>query len=276
MRKEQKEQMVSDDAEGRKAQTRAIFDRLAADYDATGPGCFAYFGRRLVDELGIEPGQHVLDVASGRGAVLFPATERAGPTGTVVGIDLADGMVRATNEDATRRGLSARVRVMDAEQLDFPDATFDRVLCGFGLMFFPHLDKALAEFQRVLRPGGRIGVSTWQVSQADDLRVVMDDLGLGGPGEPGWITDPDALAALLMQAGFSDVRVMADATVFRYADLEQYWQNARSTGLRRRLDALDDGETERVRAALAERVGPDLRSDGVYREATALLALARR
>ena len=64
-------------------------------------------------------------------------------------------MVRATNEEAERRGLGIPVRVMDAEQLDFPDAEFDRVLCGFGVMFFPHLDQALAEFRRVLKPGGR-------------------------------------------------------------------------------------------------------------------------
>src|ERR1700694_1372197 len=149
-----------------------VFDRLAPEYDAVGPHCFAYFGRRLVEEVGITAGQHVLDVASGRGAVLFAATEKVGPTGSVVGIDLAEGMVRATNAEAGQRGLGAPVRVMDAERLDFPDAAFSRVLCGFGVMFFPHLDQALSEFRRVLEPGGRLGVSTWQVSQAGDVRLV--------------------------------------------------------------------------------------------------------
>lgn len=268
--------MVSDDREARKAQIRAIFDRLAGDYDAAGPGCFAYFGQRLVEEVGIELGQDILDVASGRGAVLFPAAELVGSRGTLVGIDLADEMARATNEEAVRRGVGARVRIMDAEQLDFPDGSFDRVLCGFGLMFFPHLDQALSEFRRVLKPEGRIGVSTWRVSQADDLSVVLDDLSLGGTGEPGWITDPDDLARLLMRAGFSNVRVMADAKAFRYTDLEQYWQNARGTGLRQHLDALDGEQAERVRAALADRVGRHQRSDGIYLEATALLAIATR
>src|SRR6202165_1997336 len=167
---------MNDDAEARKAQTRAIFDRIAPEYDAAGPGCFAYFGRRLVQEVGVEPGQRVLDVASGGGAVWFATAEQVGPTGTVVGIGLAEGMVQATNDEASRRGLGAPVRVMDAERLDFPEAAFSRVLCGFGLMFFPHLDQALREFRRVLEPGGRIGVSTWQVSQADDVRVVLDEL----------------------------------------------------------------------------------------------------
>jgi ubiquinone/menaquinone biosynthesis C-methylase UbiE len=81
-------------------------------------------------------------VATGRGAVLFPAAERVGTTGDAVGVDLAEGMVQAANEEAERRGWGPRVRAMDAEQLDFPDAAFDRVLCGFGIMFFPHLDQA--------------------------------------------------------------------------------------------------------------------------------------
>lgn len=265
-----------DDAEARKVQMRVIFDRLAPEYDAAGPGCFAYFGRRLVEEVGIETGQRVLDVASGRGAVLFAAAEKVGPTGTVVGIDLAEGMVRATNDEAGRRGLGAPVRVMDAERLDYPEAAFSRVLCGFGLMFLPHLDQALSEFRRVLEPGGRIGVSTWQVSQADDVRVVLDELGLGGPGEPGWITDPNELADLLNRAGFSDVRVKVDSNAFRYADLEEYWQSARGTGLRRRLDVLTAEQAERVRMALARRVLPHQRADGIYLEATALLASAGR
>lgn len=72
------------------------------------------------------------------------------------------------------------------------------------------------------------------------------------------------------------MRVLADANVFRYTDLEQYWPNARGTGLRRRLDALDVKQTERVRATLAERVGLHQRSDGLYLAATALLASARQ
>lgn len=267
---------MSEDAEDRKAKMRAVFNRLARDYDAAGPGCFAYFGRRLVEVVGIAAGQHVLDVATGRGAVLFPAAERAGSTGTVVGIDLAEEMMQATNAEAIQRGAAVRLRVMDAEHLDFPDASFDRVLCGFGIMFFPRVEHALDEFRRVLKPGGRVGVSTWRVSQVEDLNAVLDGLGVAGKGEPGWVRDPDHLARLLAQAGFVDIHVAADSRAFRYDSLEEYWRNARGTGLRRRLDALDAEQTQRVRAALAERVRPFQRPDGIYLEATALLAVAGR
>jgi ubiquinone/menaquinone biosynthesis C-methylase UbiE len=67
---------MSDDAEARKAQTGALFSSLALDYDPV--GIFAHFGRRLVAIVGIEDGQQVLDVASGRGAVLLPRRRARG------------------------------------------------------------------------------------------------------------------------------------------------------------------------------------------------------
>jgi ubiquinone/menaquinone biosynthesis C-methylase UbiE len=97
---------VNIDSTGRKANVRMQFNAAAADYDA-GPGVFAHFGGRFVTVADITPSNRVLDVASGRGAVLFPAAEKAGPSGYVVGIDFAEEMVRATNRDATQLGLRA-------------------------------------------------------------------------------------------------------------------------------------------------------------------------
>jgi SAM-dependent methyltransferase len=264
------------DAAARKARATNMFERIAPHYDAAGQGCFAHFGRRLVDEVGVEPGFHVLDVATGRGAALFPA-ERVGTAGQVIGIDLAEAMVRATTEEAMRRGLTATLHVMDAEQLDFPDATFDRVLCGFGIMFFPHLDRALAEFRRVLKPDGQLGVSTWQVSPAQDLREVLVHLGIIGEiGEGLRFADPAEVVELLVAAGFAAVRARLDTATFRYDDLDAYWQNARGYVLRWSLDALDDGQVEHVKAMLTDRVQHQWRADGLHLAATAVLAIAIR
>ena len=124
---------MDSEATAQKARVRAQFDTAALDYD-TGPGCFAYFGKRLVESAEILPDHRVLDVATGRGAAFFPAAELLSNAGEIVGIDLSDEMVRATNAEATRRGVPGRAQVMDAEHLVFKDATFDRVLCGFGIM----------------------------------------------------------------------------------------------------------------------------------------------
>ncbi|HEY0583353.1 MAG TPA: class I SAM-dependent methyltransferase, partial [Chloroflexota bacterium] len=105
---------MSSEVDERKAQARSLFNRLAPDYDVAGPGCFAYFGEQLVQAVGIDSGQQVLDVACGRGAVLLPAAQRTGPSGRAVGIDLSDEMVSATLVEARGRGLAVEASLMDA------------------------------------------------------------------------------------------------------------------------------------------------------------------
>ena len=218
-------------------------------------------------------GHRVLDVATGRGAVLFPAADCAGPSGEVIGIDLSESMVEAAAAEITQRSVAGQVLRMDAEQLEFANASFDRVLCGFGVMFFPSQDRALAECFRVLKPSGRVGVSTWKVTQVDDLGAVLHGLGLSSVRAPGWITESERLSALLQTAHFTDVQVIEASETFLYADLEQYWEAAMTTGLRRDLVNLSEDDAVRVRQLLAARLQDRLQSDGLHVTATALLAV---
>ncbi|MBI3163893.1 MAG: methyltransferase domain-containing protein [Chloroflexi bacterium] len=129
----------------RKQQVAGLFDRVATTFDHVGPRFFSHFGRRLVELAHIPNGAHVLDVATGRGAALIPAAESVGTHGHVVGIDLSEIMVQETAKELTRLGFSSNVeaRQMDAEHLQFPDESFDYVLCAFGIFFFPQLDRAI-------------------------------------------------------------------------------------------------------------------------------------
>lgn len=263
---------MTDSAEARKAQLSAQYSALAPGYDPA--GSFARFGRRLVEIVGIEPGQRVLDVASGRGAVLFPADEYAGPEGHVQGIDLAEGMVAATNADAERREIRARVQVMDAEHLTFPDASFDRVVCGFGIMFFPDQRRGLREMRRVLRPGGRVGLSTWKTHQVHDLTQAIDALHLGTQRRSTAVEESVTLAGLLADADFSAIDVQDVTLSIHYPDLDAYWRVGRGSGVRRLVDALDAEQTAQVRAALVERLAQYQQSDGYHVPATALIGTA--
>lgn len=145
-------------SEETKAALAGLFTRAAATYGEVGPG---YFGQGLIARMRLAPGMHVLDVACGRGAALFPAADAVGSAGWVTGIDLSDGIVTATNGEIAQRGVhNASAQVMDAEQLAFPDGAFDAVSCALALFFMPHRAAALAEFHSVLRADGRVGIST--------------------------------------------------------------------------------------------------------------------
>ena len=158
------------ESDTQKSKIAALYTRAAPLFGQVGPGRFSYVGRGLVERLGIGEGAQVLDVAAGRGANLFAAVEKVGASGHVTGIDLAEGMVRETAAEIQRRKMqNAVIMQMDAEQLVFDDASFDYVLCGFAIFLFPHLEQTLKEFHRVLRPGGKLGITV-----ARDLDLLSD------------------------------------------------------------------------------------------------------
>jgi O-methyltransferase/aklanonic acid methyltransferase len=153
---------VSATPEEIKAGTAGSFDGAASTYGTVIP-FFETFARYLVDTGAPKPGERVLDVACGRGACLRVAAEHVGPSGYVLGVDLSNAMIELASQDLARQGLPASVEVRfgDAEHLDIPDASFDLVVCGLGVFFFPDPAAAISEFWRVLRRGGRFAGSTF-------------------------------------------------------------------------------------------------------------------
>lgn len=122
----------------------------------------------LAGMLNLTPGSIVLDVASGKGTSAFAVAERF--RCRVIGVDLSEANVAEANTEALKRGLSDGVQFLlaDAEELPFEPASFDAILCECAFCTFPNKTKAASEFARVLRAGGRVGIS--------DLTRVPDPL----------------------------------------------------------------------------------------------------
>ncbi len=101
-----------------------MFDRAASRYDQVGVNWNIYCANLLVEKLDIPRGARVLDVATGRGALLFPAADKVGPTGFVLGIDLAPNMITYLGAEIAARGLNqARAQLMDADTI--PHASYE-------------------------------------------------------------------------------------------------------------------------------------------------------
>jgi ubiquinone/menaquinone biosynthesis C-methylase UbiE len=132
-----------------------VFDRASGTYDSVGVDFFTPMGAALVEAVSLQPGEKVLDVGCGRGAVLFPAAAAVGPTGSVTGIDLAPGMVSRTEAQAAPFSW-VDVRLGDAQAPDFPDGSFDVITAGLVLFFLPDPRAALTAYGKLLRPGGRL------------------------------------------------------------------------------------------------------------------------
>jgi SAM-dependent methyltransferase len=117
---------------------------------------------KLVNFAGVKAGQRVLDVACGTGVVAVTCARRGA---RVTGLDLTPELLDAARENAKIAAVEIDFHEGDAEQLPFPDATFDAVLSQFGHMFAPRPDVAIAGMLRVLKPGGTIAFSTWPPEQ---------------------------------------------------------------------------------------------------------------
>ena len=116
----------------------------------------------LLREAQLHPGLAVLDLASGVGDPALSIAPAVAPSGRVVATDLGPDMISLAAELARNQGLSnIEFRQANAESLPFADASFDRITCRFGAMFFPDLQKALHESLRVLKPGGRLCFAAW-------------------------------------------------------------------------------------------------------------------
>ena len=260
-----------------------LYTRAAPDYGEVGAPLFAVAGRRLVEVAGVRPGERVLDVAAGRGAVLLPAAERVGPNGHAVGLDLALGMVEQAAATIAAAGLSnAEIRLGDAEQLPFRSSTFDRVLCSFAVFWFADLTRALAEMQRVLRPGGTLGFAfargadprwTWY---EDLLRAwgALDDLP-ALPGQPG-IREPGALVTRLSAAGFAGAREVVEDVELLYRDPEDWWASLWTHGSRVALERLPAAALGRVRTECLARAAAQTAADGLPQRYRLVYVLARR
>lgn len=254
-----------------------VFDRAAPTYDEVAGAYHDHFGARLVELAGVRAGDAVLDVGCGRGAVLVPAAARAGPAGRVVGVDLSPEMVRLARARVDVAGVDAELRVMDAERLDVPDASFSVVLCGFGILFLPDPERAIAGFRRALAPGGSVGLSTWGDEDArwsweDDLLADVDveRRALQRPFDR-----PDDLDALLRGAGFDDVIVRTEQHEVHLADADEWWAWKWSYSLRGILEQLPQARLDRLRADASGRIAAMRADGGLPMRLEALIAVGR-
>ncbi|MGA7924095.1 MAG: methyltransferase domain-containing protein [Thermoplasmata archaeon] len=141
-------------SEARISNLRANADRLSASSRAE--------TLVLVEMAGMEPGLDVLDLACGSGDPTLEVAARISPGGHVVGIDVSDGALGVARERASRARLTnVEFQCANAEDLPFPEGTFDRAVSRFGAMYFEDLPRALHEVRRVLRPKGRITLMVW-------------------------------------------------------------------------------------------------------------------
>src|SRR3982751_4762949 len=132
--------------EDAKKKAAATYNAASDFYDHPANTFWERYGRRTIERLGLTPGAHVLDVCCGSGASAIPAAEFVGPGGSVVGVDLAENLLRLARAKAKQRGVeNIAFQRSDMPRLPFNDGSFDVVVCVFGIFFVPDMEAAVRE-----------------------------------------------------------------------------------------------------------------------------------
>ena len=234
----------------------------------------------LLDAARVGPGVRMLDVATGPGYVAAAAAQRGA---AVVGVDFSTAMLA----EARRSHPGIDFQAGNAEELSFPDASFDAVVMSFGLLHLARPDQALAEAHRVLRPGGRVGFTVWaRPEEAVAFGIVLHAIERHGrldvplpPGPPFFrFSDPEESRRVLLELGFRTPEVALVPQVWRLRSIDALFDvmrdgTVRTAGL---LRAQTPEALDAIRAEMRDAVRAYQRGDEVKLPMPAILASAAK
>jgi SAM-dependent methyltransferase len=223
---------------------------------------------RMVERLDPQPGDTVLDIAAGTGDTGFIAANNIGADGRLVSTDFAEGMVEAARRNGESQGLeNVEYRVLDAENMDFDDSSFDGVLARFGYMLMAEPAKALAETRRILRDDGRLVFAVWATPDKNMWAAIpgmaMVERGLlpaPEPGAPGIFAmgEPDRIRELVTGAGFDEPEIEQVEVKWPYVEPDEHWQMTMKLAgpLADAIGQLEEEDREAVRQDVRARIEP--------------------
>lgn len=188
------------------------------------------FAEVLVDAAGLKRGEGVLDCGCGTGAAARRAAGIVGTPGRIVAVDINAGMIEVARSLPPVDNTFIEWHVESATQLALGDRSVDAVLCAQTLQFLTQRPAALAEMLRVLRPAGRVVVSTWRDSGENPYFQAIEDTvarHIGPHASAGLsvvsdLTEAAAIRSLLEGAGFQDVTLTVAERVLELPDLHEF------------------------------------------------------
>jgi SAM-dependent methyltransferase len=222
----------------------------------------------MIDQLDLQPGQRVLEVAGGPGDTGFLAAEQVRPGGVLIETDASEAMLGVAMGRARDLGATnVEFKRMELEWLDLAAASVDAILCRWGLMFAVDQEAAVREMRRVLRPGGRLAVAVWDSPELNPWATIptraLVELGHAEPPDPTApgmfvLAEPERLEELLESAGLTEVVVDSLELERRERGVGDFIKgtldlSAPFADVRERLSPDEWGQVER---RIAELAGP--------------------
>ena len=223
-----------------KRDSRSSWDHAAAGWEKWWPlfeRCAQSVSNRLVELARIKPGARVLDIATGTGEPAITAARAVGTNGRVIGVDHSPGMLEVARRRAASLGLTnVEYREGDAASLTEPPASFDAVVCRWGLMFVPDLDAAARGIRNALKSGGWLATAVWDSGDKVPMITIAGPqvralLGIAPPPagtpNPMSLADTSIVERALTSAGFRDFKVEPMNVTFEFDSPEKFLESRR-------------------------------------------------
>ena len=259
------------DAEKFKAGTREQWDKHAQGWNDNSARIRDWLRTStdaMLEMAEVEPGARVLDVAAGAGDQTLDIAKRVGPAGYVLATDLSPAILKLAKANAQRAGHAhVETLVVDGENLDVPNASFDAAICRLGLMFFPDPGNGLRGMFDALKPGRMACTMVFSTPDKNPCVTILVSTALKHAGlpprdpyQPGGLLSlgkPGLLDELFQQAGFSRVATTKVATPFRLPSVDDYLDFVRTSAspivqiLGRLDDAARDAAWAEIKAKLS-------------------------
>ncbi len=248
----------------------------------------AFLNHRLVADARLRTRMGVLDLGSGTGYPALLGAQTVGPSGSVIGLDLAEQMLAAARRKAMTLGLAnVTFRTGDVTALPFEANSFDAVTSRFCLMFLPEIPKATAEIARVLKPGGWVAAAVWSAPDKNPYLMIpitvikqFLDLPPPDPTAPGIfrLAKPGDLAEMLRQAGFTNLSEEEFIADVRFPSGEEYYASLMDIAapIQNLFAKLSDQQKTAARDRIVTSVDQYRRTDGIALPIAVRMVVARK
>lgn len=271
------------DSDLSQAAVKQVFDQVAAGYDNAALRFSPFCADAMVGLLKPRPGQKILDVATGTGAVAIAMGQALRQQGRVMGIDVSDTMIGRAIANVEKMALdNVDFFVMDAQSVEFKTDYFDHTVCSFGLFFLPDMDKALRSWMRVTKTGGKILLSSFNSSAFEPMRQMFADslqnIGVQLQQPPFYsdrMANPEICTSMLLKAGLKNVTQSKKQMGYHLNSANEWWDVLWNSDARALIDKIDPVRQAEFKIQHLSEVEKFAKKQGLWMDVEVLLSIGQ-